>query len=88
MNKEIITIQDCIDMYEKKNQAVILNDGKVIDFQKEKQNLATDQSEKVLSITLLCYLRPFQQKYIKVSNRRKNEKFNIGSFDLLFVSTN
>lgn len=36
MNKEIITIQDCIDMYEKKNQAVILNDGKVIDFVKEK----------------------------------------------------
>lgn len=36
MNKEIITIQDCIDMYDKKNQAVILNDGKVIDFVKEK----------------------------------------------------
>lgn len=36
MNKEIITIQDCIEMHEKKNQAVILNDGKVIDFQKEK----------------------------------------------------
>lgn len=36
MNKDIITIQDCIDMYEKKNQAVILNDGKVIDFVKEK----------------------------------------------------
>ena len=36
MNKDIITIQDCKDMYDKKNQAVILNDGKVIDFQKEK----------------------------------------------------
>ena len=36
MNKDIITIQDCIDMYDKKNQAVILNDGKVIDFIKEK----------------------------------------------------
>lgn len=32
MNLEAITIQDCIDMYDLKNQAVILNDGKVIGF--------------------------------------------------------
>lgn len=32
MNTEIITIEDCLDMYEKKGQAVIINDGKVIGF--------------------------------------------------------
>lgn len=32
MNLEVATIQDCIDMYDLKNQAVILNDGKVIGF--------------------------------------------------------
>lgn len=32
MNLEVITIQDCLHMYEKKGQAVIINDGKVIGF--------------------------------------------------------
>lgn len=27
-----ITVQDCIDMFEKKDSAVVLNDGKVIEF--------------------------------------------------------
>lgn len=36
MNTEIITIEDCIDMYEKKGKAVIINDGKVIGFVEEK----------------------------------------------------
>lgn len=36
MNLEEITIEDCIDMYEKKGQAVIINDGKVIGFVEEK----------------------------------------------------
>lgn len=31
MNLDAITIQDCIDLYEKKERAVILNDGKVVD---------------------------------------------------------
>lgn len=38
MNYEAITIQDCLDMYEKKNQATIINDGKVIGFIPEKDN--------------------------------------------------
>lgn len=32
MNTEIITVEDCLDMYEKKNKSVIINDGQVIDF--------------------------------------------------------
>ena len=34
MNLEVITIQDCLDMYEKKGQSVIINDGKIIAFGK------------------------------------------------------
>lgn len=30
---ENVTIQDCIDMFEKRNQAVILNDGEVVAFE-------------------------------------------------------
>lgn len=30
---ENITLQDCIDMYEKRNQAVVLNDGEVVAFE-------------------------------------------------------
>lgn len=33
MNREKITIQDCIEMQEMKNQSVILNDGKVMGFE-------------------------------------------------------
>ncbi len=36
MNLETITLQDCIDMYEKKDKATIINDGKVVDFVSEK----------------------------------------------------
>lgn len=32
---ETITIEDCIDMYEKKDKIVIINDGKVKGFEKE-----------------------------------------------------
>lgn len=42
MNLEKVTIQDCIDMYDLKNQAVILNDGEVIGFT-EKENPHTDR---------------------------------------------
>lgn len=42
MNLEKVTIQDCIDMYDLKNQAVILNDGKAIGFT-EKENPHTDR---------------------------------------------
>lgn len=35
MNTTEITVQDCIDMYEKKGEAVILNDGEVKGFIKE-----------------------------------------------------
>ena len=30
-----ITIQDCIDMYNMKNMIAIINDGKVVAFEKE-----------------------------------------------------
>lgn len=42
MNLEVITIQDCIDMFELKDQSTIINDGKVIGF-KGKENPHTDR---------------------------------------------
>ena len=30
-----VTLEDCIDLYEKKNVTTVINDGKVIDFVKE-----------------------------------------------------
>lgn len=35
MNREKITIQDCIEMQEMKGKTVILNDGKVMGFEDE-----------------------------------------------------
>lgn len=35
MNTTEITVQDCIDMYEKKGEAAILNDGEVKGFIEE-----------------------------------------------------
>jgi hypothetical protein len=35
MNYEIVTIQDCLDMYEKKGQAAIIENGQVTGFGKE-----------------------------------------------------
>lgn len=37
MNTEAITVQDCIEMYERKNRAVILKDGRVAGFSYEKE---------------------------------------------------
>ena len=33
MNMETITLQDCIDNYEKKDQAAHINDGQVLGFE-------------------------------------------------------
>lgn len=33
MNLQVVTLEDCIDMYEKKEKAVILNDGAVVGFE-------------------------------------------------------
>ena len=30
-----VTLEDCIDLYERKNIATIINDGKIINFEKE-----------------------------------------------------
>ena len=30
-----VTLEDCIDLYEKKNMSTIINDGHIIDFVKE-----------------------------------------------------
>ncbi len=38
MNVEVITVQDCIEMYERKNKAVILKDGRVAGFSYEKED--------------------------------------------------
>ncbi len=36
MNYETITIEDCLDMYKKKGQATIIENGQVTGFKKEK----------------------------------------------------
>lgn len=38
MDFEKVTAQDCIDLFEKKNKTVVLNDGKLIGFQTEDQD--------------------------------------------------
>lgn len=38
MNTEAITVQYCIEMYERKNKAVILKDGRVAGFIYEKED--------------------------------------------------
>lgn len=38
MNLEVITIQDCLDMREKKRRSVVINDGKVVGFTSENEN--------------------------------------------------
>ena len=30
-----VTLEDCIDLYEKKNMSIIINDGHIINFVKE-----------------------------------------------------
>lgn len=35
MNYEKVTIQDCIDNFEKRNKSVVINDGQIIEFVKE-----------------------------------------------------
>lgn len=35
MNMDVITVQDCIDMHEKKRQATVINDGIVLGFEEE-----------------------------------------------------
>ena len=37
MNMETITLQDCIENYEMKGQASVINDGQVLGFEQEKK---------------------------------------------------
>ena len=32
MNLQVVTVQDCIDNYEKKNKVAVINDGEIICF--------------------------------------------------------
>lgn len=39
VNEKVITVQDCIDMYEKKDKYTVIDGGKVVGFvEKEKEN--------------------------------------------------
>lgn len=49
MNKEKVTVQDCVEMQEMKNQSVILNDGKVVRF--EKNPISTQNDRAAVSRT-------------------------------------
>lgn len=31
-----VTLEDCLDLYEKKNMTTIINDGRIINFEKER----------------------------------------------------
>lgn len=33
-----VTLEDCVDLYEKKNVITLLNDGKIRNFEKEENN--------------------------------------------------
>ena len=33
-----VTIEDCLDLYEKRNMSTIINDGRIINFEKENKN--------------------------------------------------
>lgn len=45
MNLEEITVQDCIDMYEKKRRYAIIENGKVTGFRNEKDATTDSKSE-------------------------------------------
>lgn len=36
-NNDAVTLQDCIDMYEKKGYTAILNDGKLVGFERNEE---------------------------------------------------
>lgn len=38
MNLDTVTIEDCIEMYERKGRCVVINDGKIVRFCKETEN--------------------------------------------------
>lgn len=31
-----VTLEDCVDLYERKNMTTVINDGRIINFEKEK----------------------------------------------------
>lgn len=44
LNYDAISVQDCIDMYEKKDKTTIINNGKVVGFdEKERMNKNNEQ---------------------------------------------
>lgn len=48
VNEKVITVQDCIDMYEKKNKVTVIDGGKVVGFVKreEKELKIIEESEE------------------------------------------
>lgn len=41
-----VTLQDCIDLFEKKNRRTVINDGHIVDFIKEDENWSLKTLEK------------------------------------------
>ena len=37
VNEKVITVQDCIDMYEKKDMYTVIDDGKVVGFVEKRE---------------------------------------------------
>lgn len=45
LNYDAVSVQDCIDMYEKKDKTTIINNGKVVGFdEKERMNKNNEQN--------------------------------------------
>lgn len=49
MNVNNVTLQDCLDMMEKKGEYAVINDGSLAGFVKEKDTETDQQSERYLS---------------------------------------
>lgn len=41
MNLDVVTVQDCIDMYNLKDHSTIINDGKVVGFKGKEKKIPT-----------------------------------------------
>ena len=53
MNLENVTIQDCIDMYEKKGKITIINEGKITGFSKAEETIEIPLSRYDVAVSML-----------------------------------
>ena len=66
-----MTVQDCIDRYENEGTAVIINDGVVVGFEKEKQHPELWREQVLSSRNTKVFLCLFYQKETEVASGNK-----------------